>query len=205
MELDDIKNIWTQYDKKLTRNLRLNEELLKKINVSNSKLELQKPLMAEITGLVSVFVLILLFIALSIRFIDELRYSVPGFLSVIVASVYFVFALLKTNRFLNIEYYGTSVTKLQKDIASLNQMVLRLRKYELMMSPLILISFPLILKAIHNRDVYSNPRFWIASVLIFAIGIPATLWINKYLYDKKFQNAANLLKEIEDFESENEE
>jgi hypothetical protein len=30
MELDELKFVWAQYDKKLTENLKFNEELLKK-------------------------------------------------------------------------------------------------------------------------------------------------------------------------------
>ena len=50
MELDDLKNAWTQYDKKLAVNLKFNEDLLRKMNLNNSKKELQKPLIYELIG-----------------------------------------------------------------------------------------------------------------------------------------------------------
>jgi hypothetical protein len=203
MELDDLKSAWAQYDKKLSKNLEINLELLKKINVNRSKLELQKPLMTEVTGVVSMFIMTGMFIALSFRFIDEPKFAIPGFISTGIALVYFVFALIKMNKFLNIGYYGTSVTDLQKDIAEANRLVLKFRKYELLFSPTILISLPPIWKAVHHVDLYQNTQsFLITALVCFGIGFPATLWINKYLYDKKFQNADKLLQEIEDYKLE---
>jgi hypothetical protein len=203
MELDDLKSAWAQYDKKLSKNLEINVELLKKINVNSSKLELQKPLMAEVTGVVSMFIMTGMFIALLFRFIDEPKFAIPAFISTGIALVYFVFALIKMNKFLNIGYYGTSVTDLQKDIVEANRLVLKFRKYELLFSPTILISLPPIWKVLHHVDLYQNKQsFLIAALVSFGIGFPATLWINKYLYDKKFQNADKLLKEIEDYKLE---
>ena len=39
-------------------------------------------------------------------------------------------------------------------------------------------------------------------VLILGVSFPITLWVNKYLYDKKFQNAKRFLEDIERFERE---
>ena len=158
MELDDLKSAWAQYDKKLSKNLEINLELLKKINVNRSKLELQKPLMTEVTGVVSMFIMTGMFIALSFRFIDEPKFAIPGFISTGIALVYFVFAVIKMNKFLNIGYYGTSVTDLQKDIAEANRLVLKFRKYELFFSPTILISLPPIWKAVHHVDLIKTPN-----------------------------------------------
>jgi hypothetical protein len=203
MELDELKGAWAQYDKKLSKNLELNVELLKKINVNRSKLELQKPLMAEVTGVVSMFIMTLLFVGLSFRFIDEPKYSIPAFISIGIALIYFVFALIKMNKFLNIGYYGTSVTDLQKDIAEANRLVLKFRKYELLFSPTVLISLPPIWKALYHVDLYQNIQSLVITALVaFGVGFPITLWINKYLYDKKFQNAEKLLQEIEEYKLE---
>jgi hypothetical protein len=203
MELDDLKSAWAQYDKKLTNHLRLNEELLRKWNLESAKRELQKPLQYELTGVVGQFVLIFTTVAFSVKVIDEPKYCVPGFIAAVFEIVGLVFAILKTNKFMNIDHYGTPILKLQKEIASVNKLVLLLRKYELILIPLVVLpSLPLIFKVLKHVDIYSHIElFSVAALLILGIGIPLTLWINKHLYDKKFQASAKLLKEIEDYES----
>ena len=204
MELDDLKNAWTQYDKKLAESLKFNEDLLRKLNLNNSKKELQKPLIYELIGVAVIFILIVYVVVSSIRFIDEPKYCVPGFISAIIGMAFLMFAIIKANRFLSIDYYGSSVVKLQKDIAILNRLVLRLRKYELALFPLLILPIlPLLFKAIHNIDIYHNIKlFTIEIILILGIGFPLTFWINKHLYDKKFKNTERFLQEIDKFESE---
>lgn len=204
MELDDLKNAWTQYDKKLAVNLKFNEDLLRKMNLNNSKKELQKPLIYELISVAVLFNLIVYVVFSSFRFIDEPKYCFPGFISAIIGMVFFMFAIIKANRFLSIDYYGSSVVKLQKDLAILNRLVLRFRKYELALFPLLILPIlPLLFKAIHNIDIYHNIKlFTIEIILILGIGFPLTLWINKHLYDKKFKNTERFLQEIDKFESE---
>lgn len=204
MELDDLKGAWAHYDKKLTENLKFNEELLRKMNLNNSKREMQKPLIYELIGIAVLFFMIIYVVAYSIRFIEEPKYSIPGFIAAIVGLVYLIFGIYRANRFLNVDYFCSSVLKLQMDITKLKKLVLRLRKYELLLIPILAIPLlPLLFKAIHNIDIYQNFRLLIIEiVLILGIGYPLTFWINKYLYDKKFKNTEKLLEELERFEKE---
>lgn len=204
MELDDLKSAWAQYDKKLAVNLKFNQELLRKMNLNIFKKELQKPLIYELSGVAVMFIFMIYVVASSIRFIHEPKYCIPGFISALLGLVFLVYAIIKANKFLSIDYYGSSVLKLQKEIATLNKQVLRLRKYELVLFPfLVLPLLPILFKTIHNIDIYQNIKLLsIEVILILGIGFPLTLWINKHLYDKKFKNAERLLQEIEKFESE---
>ena len=52
MELDDLKGAWAQYDKKLSANLKFNEELFKKLNLDKSRREMSGPLNYEIGSVV---------------------------------------------------------------------------------------------------------------------------------------------------------
>jgi magnesium-transporting ATPase (P-type) len=204
MELDDIKGAWAQYDKKLNEQLKLNEALLRKINLNSSKRELQKPLLYEISGVIILLLLVVSVTSFSIGLLEEARYSVPGFLAALMGVVFFVFGVVKVNHFSNINYYGTSVLELQKEIARLNKLVLRLRKYELILIPVFVLPLlPLLFKVIHNIDLYQNVKLLIVEVVvILGLGYSLTFWINKKFYDKKFRNAEKLLAELEHFERE---
>lgn len=204
MEIDELKAAWSQYDKKLTQNLRFNEEILRKMNLEKSKKELQKPLLYEISGVVIGFVCTVLLTSISIRFIGEPKYAIPGFLASFIGAAFTVFAIIKTNKFMNIDYYGSSVLKLQKDVALLNKLVLCMRKFELLLFPLLVIPAIIVLiKFMYNIDIYTNTQLFIIEVvLILVIGYPLLFWVNKQLYDKKFKNTELFLKEIKEFEAE---
>lgn len=204
MELDDLKNAWKQFDKKLSENLKFNEELLRKMNLNSSKRELQKPLIYEIGNIVVLFSLIVYSISTSIKLFEEPKYFIPGLILILICLTGLIFTILKLNRFLNIDYYGSSVLKLQKDIASLNNTILTYRRIELILIPiLIVLLLPLIFKTLHGIDLYQNVKlFSIEIILILAISIPTTIWINKNVYDKKFKNVTRLLAELDKFEKE---
>ena len=42
MELDELKIAWTQIDKRLSDNLKLNEDLLEKITLGKSKMKMKE-------------------------------------------------------------------------------------------------------------------------------------------------------------------
>jgi len=204
MEIDDLKNAWVKYDKKLSDNLRFNEELIRKLNMNNTKQELQKPLRYEIFSVIVLFVLIVYVFTSSIRFLDQLQFCIPGFITTGVALVYLAFAFIKIKRFLNIDYYSSPVLKLQRDILTLKKKVLNIRKYELILIPLLVLPIlPILFKSIHNINIYNNIKLLVIElIIILGIGYPLTLWINKYFYDRKFANANRILAELDKFENE---
>ncbi len=204
MELDDFKKEWSQYDKKLSANLKLNEELLYKLNLNNSKREMQKPLVYELISIAILFLFIVYILANALRLVDQIQYSIPGFVSAGIMGIYLVFAIIRAKGFLEIDYYNTPVLKLQRDVLSLKKKVLCYRKYELILIPfLVLPLIPLLFKVIHNINIYQNIRLLVIEVvLILAIGYPLVIWINKYLYDHKFRNSEKLLAELDEFEKE---
>ena len=204
MELDDLKKSWTEYDKKLSDNLKFNEELLRKMNLNSSRRELQKPLLYEFGNVLILFSLIIYSISTSIKLFEEPKYLIPGIILGLIALAGLVFTIIKVNQFLSIDYYGSPIVKLQKDIASLKNTILKYRQIELIMLPiLIALLLPLVFKTIHGIDLYQKFKlFSVEIIIILAISIPVTIWINKNLYDKKFTNVTRLLTELDKFEKE---
>ena len=204
MELDELKSAWAQYDKKLSRSLELNEALLKKINLKDSKSEIQKATTYELSNVVLMALWILVVGYFAFRLLDQPQFGVPGLISAGIACIYFMFAVLKFKKFSSIDHYGTSILQLQENVAGAKALMLHYRKYELLLIPFILVpTIPILFKVVHQVDIYENPRtFWTALILILVFSIPTTFLANKYLYDKKFQNSQRLLKEIEDYRLE---
>jgi len=133
------------------------------------------------------------------------KFSIPGFTGVLLVIMYLTFAILKVNRFVKIEYYKSSIITLQKDLNMLKTLILRLRKIELYLLPLLIISIlPIAFKAIHNIDIYNNVKLFLLEVVfILGISYPVGFWINKHLYDNKIKDVKSFLEEIDNFEKEN--
>jgi len=60
MELDDFKSMWAKYDKKLSANLKFNEELLRRMSIDKSKRVLLKPIYMFYTKVLIVFIFFVL-------------------------------------------------------------------------------------------------------------------------------------------------
>lgn len=204
MELEDLTQAWAKYDQKLSNNLRLNEELLKKINLNSSKKEMQKPLITEICNIVIITVVIVLLFSALFRLRYEIIYVSHCTAAILLAIPYFIFSTIKINRLTKIDYYDTPIIELQKDIATVKRLTFAFRKYELALIPFLLIAFlPVLFKLVHNINLYHNITLFVIEVVVaLAIGYPLGIWLNKHLYDKKFKNVEKLLQDISNFESD---
>lgn len=204
MELDDLKNNWAEYGKKLSSSLKLNEELLQKMNLNSSRREMQKLLIYEFIGILMLIILILYVLLNSLYYINQLRYSIPGFIGIGVTLIYLAFSIIRMKDLLNIDYYGSAVVKVQKKILSLKKKTLGFRKYELILVPLLVLPIlPILFKAVHNIDIYQHIKLLIFEIVaILGLVYPLLFWVNRSLYDKKFRNAESLLKELGEFENE---
>ena len=204
MELDELKALWLQYDKKLNKNLKFNEVLLRKINLNKAKQELQKPFTYELITVVVIFITIVFVTAFSIRLIHEIQFCLPGFVCLPLGITYLIFSIMKANRFTKIDYYNSNIVKLQKDLLLLKTFILRLRKIEGILLPFLIITIlPILFKAVHNINIYKTMGHFVIKVcIILGISYPVGMWINRNLYDKKIKDAEILLKEIDNFEKE---
>ena len=204
MELDDFKTAWAKYDRKLTENLKLNEELLKKLNLDKSKREMSSPLNYEIGSAIITFLLVLFLGGATIRFASDLRYSIPGLIATLLTLFGFVSSLIKINAIAKIDFHNSSVIVLQKSINILKKKALLYRKIEYYVFPIYAISFaPIFLKAYKNIDIFSkSPVFYIWILLALIIYYPLAIWYYKIGYDAKLKNTSDFLNELNRFEKE---
>jgi len=208
MELKELQEAWKQYDKKLTENLKLNEELLKTMNLDKSKNELDKPMYGEIASVIIMFLLFLPMTFYGIYMIKQPMFSILSFICAVIFLMCLIFSIIKIKAFLKIDYLNTSIVLLQQQIASLKMRILKLRKVEIILAALLVFPFASVLmKWMHNFDVFTTDNLIdpiIRIIIAIAIGFPATIWLNKHFYDKRISNAQYYLHEIEKFSKEEE-
>jgi ABC-type maltose transport system permease subunit len=206
MELQELKNAWAEYDKKLSENLKINEELLKRMNLDKSKNELKTPMRYEIAQIIIMFLLACPMIFYGVYMIDQPLFSVLSFLSAAIALTCMIFSIKRIKAFVKVDYYNASVLQIQKEITSLKIYVMKFRKAEMILSAILVFSvFPVLMKWVHGFDMFTSDHFLdpiIRLTVIFAIGTPLGMWLSKHFYNKKIENAQYYLNEIERFSKE---
>jgi len=204
MELDDLKGAWNLYDKKLSDNLKFNEELFQKMNFDKSRREMNTPLNSEIGSVVISVVFLIFITSWTIQFRNELAYLISGILSILSFLTMLVFAIVKVRLLSNIDYYQSSVVELQKALCQFKAIYFKLKKLELVLFPFyVVVLLPICARGMNHFDLFSHPiRFIIATVLSIGIGLPFMLWIYKHWYEKKIENTTGFLRELNKFETE---
>jgi hypothetical protein len=204
MELDDLKGAWAQYDKKLSKNLKLNEELLRNINFEKYNHALKKPMNFELLNVFIQVLMIVGVIVFTIRFSDDTIYFLTGLISTLMCTISLIFSVIKVTRFNKLFYYHLSVTNFQKDLIHLRILIMRMRKIEFVIAAIMGITlFPLIVKATTGIDLFGNltvliPALCCALGFGYAIGI----WLNIIVYDKGIKDAEMFLSLIDKFDKE---
>ena len=204
MELDELKQAWAQYDKKLTENLKFNEELLRKMNLEKSKKEMNTPLMYEIISLATGIVFLIYFVNSTIQFSNEPKFLLPGLVTIVTFSIFLYLSAIKIKLIANIDFYFSPVIELQKAINLFKHKYLQFKKYELYAFPVFAISSALILaKAYRGIDLYEHStRFIIAIIISLLFYYPIVFWSYRNLFDKKIKNTNLFLDELSRFEKE---
>jgi len=207
MELDILKEAWTTYNKKLDQNLKLNETLLRRLNLDNAKKEMNKPLVMEFLNTSFLFLVTCYALILSFQMSEDSLFSIPGFISVLFAIGFMTMGIIRIKRMLDLDYDNTSIVTLQKKLVQTKVLVLKFRKIEYIMLPFYGITLaPILLKGVLNQDIYSMIQQTYMQVIV-AIGIVVivllTLWSNKFYYDRKLKSAEQSLSELIKYEKDN--
>jgi hypothetical protein len=204
MELDDLKGAWAQYDKKLSKNLKLNEELLKSINFEKYNHALKKPMNLELLNIFIQVFMIGLVTVFSIRLSNEILYFLTGLIGALMCTISLIFSAVKANRFNKLFYYHLSVTNFQKDLTHLRILIMRFRKIEYVIAAIIGITlFPLMVKATTKIDLLGNLTVLIPAICCaLGFGYAIGIWLNMIVYDKGIKDAEMFLSMVDKFGKE---
>jgi hypothetical protein len=222
MEFEELKNIWSDYDKKLERSLSLNKELLKKINLDKTESRLNKVVWFRVLeGIAFLLIIILLgrFIA------TNFAVSAP----VISAAILDIFAIIGLTGSIKqivllkqIDYAGT-ITSIQTQLEKVNAHSLQIFKLLILSAPFNLAYVFLGFKLLFDVDLFSHmdsqavtnniiaaliaavPTIWFYRKLNFYH--PQSNWVKKIIdsiVGNRVTSAIIFLDEIEEFEKETE-
>ena len=206
MELDDFQSTWKKHNTELDEKLVLNVNSLTAENLSKSQNELFKPLIHEIANIFVIGLTAICIAIFSFAHLKEIELSIPGFAAVFLGAINVYYALVKAHRICLIDYYKSSIIEIQKNISSLNLLILKYRRIEIALFPFyILFILPITFKVIQNRNLYADLNFFLLeAIFIIVFGFLGLYLINTYLYDKRIEKIQLFLDEIKNFKNEKE-
>jgi hypothetical protein len=166
MELDEIKAIWTQHEKILVDNTRINKELLKKLLMKNAEKRIDWLKIKSLAGLV-LALLGIIFVAIPrIQFTLEPASVIGIVLFVSLAGITYGWAI---KLYLLIERLSPDapVTTVRKQLNLVEKQKLKIKKYGLILAPFMIVGI-FLSAGIPFLSVKMIP-FYILSVIVFLI------------------------------------
>lgn len=201
MEIEEFKNTWKNQDKKLDAMLKTNEKLLKRINYDKIRQEFRTTLDMELANLwaVPLGVFACLYSCYSKNWEGLLVWSFAILL--ILGIISMVFYTKRYKMLKDVLKFDSSVTDSLKKLYRYEAFFNRYKKYEYMLSPILLVTILYIV--IFDENKLGFHPFFIQS---FAIGlVVGTILIYfgyRYYYTNKINRTIESLKELEEFESQ---
>jgi hypothetical protein len=204
----NLKITWSQIDKKLSDNLKLNVDLLEKMTLGKSKMEMKEILNNEILGIVIISLFLLLFGIVTCIYASEMKFFIPAGILSLFFLMELIMSINKVNDLTKIDYFNSPIIELQKALNKFKQKTMLFRKIEYCSIPLFVISFiPIFNITVLNIDMFKNTLPNIVGIIVgiivgLVIYYPLAIWIYKIGYDDKIKGASDFLKELNKFEKE---
>lgn len=200
MELEEMKNIWKEEDKKLEPKIEINEKLINKMKMSTTVLEFDKLISRSIMGRNLALIYCAISLIMGSIIIEELVYSIPAIISGMAMLWSFVDHLSITKP----DYSRISLIEFQKSICNFRIHTAKTAKYDIAIVLFWVITVtPLYMRLTYKTSIYSNPKYLaIFCLFSFVFGIVLIASSRKIyaMYHQKLTEAESDLEKILEFE-----
>src|SRR5215217_1920826 len=201
MELSEIEDLWTDHGKQLEKSLRLNETLLRRLNLDKAVDQFREVLSVSVFGRNMAFVYFLTSAGLAFFMRSELQFSIALLFGGLCMLGSFIYHLKNTRKFTQMNVYETPVLELQKAINEFKISSISAGKYDFGIVMVWLVTIiPAMQKLIANHDIYENPLhaglYFLLVILAIFLIYPLNLQTYRRMYGEKLSKAEGLLNEI---------
>jgi hypothetical protein len=200
MELDELKNLWKEDNRKLEVRIELNEKLLRKMNMEKAVGEFDTLIKRSILGRNLAFVYGCISLLMSVFLISEIEFSIPC----IIGGLAMFWSFFDHLSIRKPDYYKIPIIELQKSISKFRIHSSTTAKYDISIVSLWLITLaPLCIRVIFHKSIYASMTemsiFAGISILLILITISASKKIYSN-YESKLKASESYLEEILEFE-----
>ena len=204
MEFEDLKQAWSDYDKKLSENLKTNKKLLREINLNRAKSAMDTPKNYEFLSLIIGALFFLYVLSSTIRFSGDTSLLISGILTSIWCLIITWLTVYKLKALTDLDFYREGLLVIQKKLVNVSKRYLLSKRFELYSFPLFaIIAAPILAKSLRGYYLFGSPeRYMIGVGAGLLLGYPLIIWIYKHWYKKKIQDFDEFISELTKFESE---
>lgn len=183
MDLDELKEKWTELDRKLDVNIRLNRQLLSATKLNQTRSSLKR--LAVYMGLEAAawFAIIVVLGNFIYEHISMAQFAVAGVALDVYSIVTLNFLIRQIALALRIDY-GKPIATIQKQIGALRVLRIRTIQWGVLAGLVAWVPFMIVLfKGAFGVDIYEAA--WVWSNVAFGLAlIPVAIWVSKKFGDR---------------------
>lgn len=183
MDLDELKEKWTELDRKLDVNIRLNRQLLSATKLNQTRSSLKR--LAVYMGLEAAawFAIIVVLGNFIYEHISMAQFAVAGVALDVYSIVTLNFLIRQIALALRIDY-GKPIATIQKQIEALRVLRIRTIQWGVLAGLVAWVPFMIVLfKVAFGVDIYEAA--WVWSNVAFGVAlIPVAIWVSKKFGDR---------------------
>ena len=202
MELDELKNLWQAEHRNLNNRIKLNEELLMKMNMEKSAGDINKIVSVSVFGRNMALIYCLVSIGLAVSVIELIEYSIPAILGALAMLWSFIshLSIKKPD-------YKDSIIQLHKTICNFKIHLAANAKYDIIVVAFWFLSVvPIFLNVAYNVSLYDNNQVLAVFCLVAGIVLTLTIILSRKAYaecDRQLKITQDQLAELIEFEKNN--
>lgn len=195
MELNELQNIWLQYDQKITENTHLNKEILKKILISKPEKRLNWIKIKAGFKVFSPIILILLIKIMDMKFSFSLTFYIGLSLFLAIFVITYIWDVRYFLLIRKIDFSG-AILSIKKQLVELEKYKIKTTRIRYLIMPFAILGifFMLIQKPIFNTESI------IMLVLIILVFISSIYYTFKYSIYEQYKKLNKEIIEIEELE-----
>lgn len=203
MELDEMKNLWQQYDKALQQNKILNEQLVQMMLKDKSKNTIRNILNFEYTGLIVCSILILVFALQFTTIFGNTLMMAAYFISLLFIIASLVLFYYKHKMLTSLNFSSSKVSDTARTLERFRLLVSKERLWTFICSPVIIAALLIVFtKWVRNIDIMDMPDVFLPRIIIGSVALLISLAVlYRLLYFNNIKAIKQNLEEIEQFRS----
>jgi hypothetical protein len=199
MELNELQNMWQDYDRKLSENTRLNREILKLMLIAKPKRKLNWIRIKAALSILSPVIFLTLILLLKVRFTLSAHFFIGLALFLPVYLITYIWDIRYFNLIRTVDF-SLPVLSIKKTVTELEKYKIKTTRIRYSLMPLAITGFILM---IINKITFSlNIASFIPLVLIIVVFLSSMYLTFRFGIYERFRKLNNDLSEIAGLEKE---
>jgi hypothetical protein len=203
MELEEMKQMWQQYDKKLQENNMLTEKIITHLVKDRSGNEIAKMLNWEYITLAVYSLLVVVYIAMGKTTASDRGVMLCYALSLLFIVMGVFYTLYKIRRFGKMDFGVQSITATKEELERFRILMARERVWGLILLPFLLLAIYVVVNYwVHGVSILDHFEAYSLRIIIAVVAaVVGSLYIYRKLYFDTIAKLKQNIQEIREFTS----